>query len=314
MNLVDTTAETMTETTEAVTETAEPVMTEFASDAVGAIQEQVDKASGFLTSTAEFFRKALPYIVIAILTATVGIIVVRLVIRFVRKALSKSNMDTAGENFIVSVIKIVLYAVVVMMVLSVLHVPMSSVITIFGAVGLAVSLALQNCLSNLCGGFIILFSKPFSAGDTVELDGTVGTVDIISILYTKIITPDGKTVFIPNGKISEAKIINYTETPFRRVDMTFDISYSADYQRARSLILDIIKNNSLALASPEPVVRMGGHKESSVSIDVLVWTENENYRSLGYDMMERVKETFEKNNIEIPFNQLDVHFVGTPDN
>ena len=314
MNLVDTTAETVTETTEAATETAEPVMTEFASDAVGAIQEQVDKASGFLTSTAEFFRKALPYIVIAILTATVGIVVVRLVIRFVRKALSKSNMDTAGENFIVSVIKIVLYAVVVMMVLSVLHVPMSSVITIFGAVGLAVSLALQNCLSNLCGGFIILFSKPFSAGDTVELDGTVGTVDIISILYTKIITPDGKTVFIPNGKISEAKIINYTETPFRRVDMTFDISYSADYQRARSLILDIIKNNSLALASPEPIVRMGGHKESSVSIDVLVWTENENYKSLGYDMMERVKETFEKNNIEIPFNQLDVHFVGTPDN
>ncbi len=311
---MDTTAETVTEATDAVTETAEPVMTEFASDAVGAIQEQVDKASGFLTSTAEFFRKALPYIIIAILTATVGIIVVRLVIRFVRKALSKSNMDTAGENFIVSVIKIVLYAVVVMMVLSVLHVPMSSVITIFGAVGLAVSLALQNCLSNLCGGFIILFSKPFSAGDTVELDGTVGTVDIISILYTKIITADGKTVFIPNGKISEAKIINYTETPFRRVDMTFDISYSADYQRARSLILDIIKNNSLALESPEPIVRMGGHKESSVSIDVLVWTENENYKSLGYDMMERVKETFEKNNIEIPFNQLDVHFVGTPDN
>ena len=191
--------------------------------------------------------------------------------------------------------------------LSVLNVPMSSIITIFGAAGLAVSLALQNCLANLCGGFIILFSKPFTAGDTIELDGSIGKVDAISILYTKIKTFDGKTVFIPNGKISDAKIINYTESPERRIDLSFEISYSADYEKARLIIIDILKDDPFILDEPSSIVRMSQHKESSVVIDTLIWVKNENYNSVRYSIIENVKTAFDKENIEIPFNQLDVH-------
>ena len=141
----------------------------------------------------------------------------------------------------------------------------------------------------------------------IEFDGTVGKVESIGILYTKISTLDNKTVFVPNGKVSDAKIINYTESPTRRIDLCFDISYSADYQRARDIILELIDKNSKILKNPAPVVRMSAHKESSVSIDVLVWANNNDFYNVRYDVIEAVKSEFDGNNIEIPFNQLDVH-------
>lgn len=184
---------------------------------------------------------------------------------------------------------------------------MSSILTVLGAAGLAVSLALQNCLSNLCGGFIILFSKPFSSGDIIEIDGSVGTVKTIGILYTKIMTFDGKTVFIPNGKVSEAKIVNYTETPTRRIDLTFEISYDSDFDKARAAVLEVISSHKLILKDPAPVVRMGAHNESSVSIDILVWVKNEDFFAARYDMLENVKKAFSENGVVIPFRQVDVH-------
>ncbi|MDE5764210.1 MAG: mechanosensitive ion channel [Ruminococcus sp.] len=274
---------------------------------VEVLQEQVDKASGFFTGVAEYFKGLLPLLIIAVIVLIVGIMLSRLIAGLISKAMKSSNVDDAARNFLISVIKVTLYAMVIVMALSVMNVPMSSVITILGAVGLAVSLALQNCLTNLCGGFILLFSKPFSAGDTVELDGTTGTVVSIGILYTKMNTFDGKTVLIPNGNVTAAKLINYTETPSRRVELSYDISYDADYNIARSLILTAVSEESMILDNPAPVVRMGKHGESSISIDVLVWTENANYHEVRYTLNETVKRMFDRNNIEIPYNQLDIH-------
>lgn len=273
------------------------------------IQEQVDKASGFFSGVIDYFRGILPSLIIAVIVLVIGILASRIMSRIIAKGMKKSNMDNAAQAFLVSVIRIVLYAVVVIMVLSVLNVPMSSVITILGAAGLAASLALQNCLTNLCGGFIILFSKPFSAGDTVELDGTVGTVEAIGILYTKLNTFDGKTILIPNGNVTSARLINYTETPTRRVDLTFDISYNADFNLARSLILTAAMENPLILKNPAPVVRMAAHKESAIAIDVRVWVKNEDFMEVSYTLNETVKRIFDRSGIEIPYNQLDVHII-----
>ncbi len=281
--------------------------TEPAVNAVEAIQEQVSKASNIFTRMAQYFANLLPSLITAIIVLILGILISRLIARISSKALLKTNLDGGARSFLVSLVRILLYVVVIIMSLSVLNVPMSSIITIFGAAGLAVSLALQNCLANLCGGFIILFSKPFTAGDTIELDGSIGKVDAISILYTKIKTFDGKTVFIPNGKISDAKIINYTESPERRIDLSFEISYSADYEKARLIIIDILKDDPFILDEPSSIVRMSQHKESSVVIDTLIWVKNENYNSVRYSIIENVKTAFDKENIEIPFNQLDVH-------
>lgn len=281
--------------------------TEPAVHAVEAIQEQVSRASSVFSGMAQYFAKLLPSLITAVIVLILGVLISRLIARVTSRTLRKTSLNGAARGFLVSLVRILLYVIVIIMALSVLNVPMSSIITIFGAAGLAVSLALQNCLSNLCGGFIILFSKPFTSGDTIELDGTVGKVDAIGILYTKIKTFDGKTVFIPNGKISDAKIINYTESPERRIDLSFDISYSADYEKARLIILKILEDDPLVLNEPNPIVRMSKHKDSSLAIDTLVWVKNEDYNSVRYSIIENVKSAFDKENIEIPFNQLDVH-------
>ena len=276
-------------------------------EVVESIHESVEKTSGLFNDAVEYVKQALPLLIIALIILIVGILVSKLVAKIVGKAVSKSNVNGTAKSFLVSLIKIILYITVVIMALSVLNVPMSSIITILGAAGLAISLALQNCLSNLSGGFIILFTKPFNAGDTIELDGSVGKVRDIGIFYTKIVTFDNKTVFIPNGKVSDAKIINYTETPTRRIDMSFDISYGSDFYKARDVILAVIAQEKLILKDPAPIVRMSSHNSSSVSIDVLVWVNNDDYLTEKYNMTEAVKAAFKENDIEIPFTQLDVH-------
>lgn len=272
-----------------------------------AIQSQVDKASSIFNDAADYIKEALPSIILAVICFVIGIVIAKIIAHIISKALKRSNIDGAARNFLISVIRILLYVVVLIMALSIMNIPMSSIITVLGAAGLAVSLALQNCLTNLCGGFIILFSKPFSAGDTIEIDSSIGEVKSIGILYTKILTFDSKTVFIPNGKVTDAKIVNYTETPTRRLDLSFEVAYGANYYEARNLILEIIKQESLILKSPQPVVRMNSHNESSISIAALVWVENDNYQTVKYNLIEAVKDSFEQNNIEIPFNQLEVH-------
>lgn len=276
-------------------------------EARGAIQDSVEKTSGLFDDAIDYIRSSLPMIAMALAILVIGLLVSKLIAKIVGKAVSKSNVNGSAKSFLVSLIKIILYVVVIIMALSVLNVPMSSIITILGAAGLAISLALQNCLSNLSGGFIILFTKPFKVGDTIDLDSSVGTVRDIGIFYTKLMTFDGKTVFIPNGKVTEAKIVNYTETPSRRIDLSFNISYSADFGRARELILGIIAEEKLILSSPEPVVRMSAHNNSAVTIDVLVWVNNADYLTEKYNMTEAVKSVFDGNGIEIPFDQLDIH-------
>lgn len=298
----------MTETTSAITTalltTTEPPATEPVGEA---ILNEVDKATNIFSTMLVQIKSGLPSLLFALILLVAGIVAAKIIAFIVSKALKRSKIEGAARGFLISLIRIVLYIIVIIMALTMLNVPMSSIITIFGAAGLAISLALQNCLSNLCGGFIILFSKPFVAGDTIEVDGSVGVVKSISILYTKMITADNKTVLIPNGKVSDAKIINFTESPTRRVDLTFDISYDTDFNKARTVILEVIKNHKLILHDPEPLVRMSAHKENSISVDVLAWTENKNFMTVKYDLTEAVKNAFDENNIEIPYNQLDVH-------
>lgn len=286
-----------------VTATTEPT-TEAA---VEVIQHEVSKAANIFTKIGNQIKSGLPSIIFAVIMLVVGIVISKIISHIISKAFKRSNMDNAARSFLISLIRIILYIVVIMMALTMINVPMSSIITIFGAAGLAISLALQNCLSNLCGGFIILFSKPFTAGDMIEIDGSVGIVRSISILYTKIVTSDSKTVLIPNGKVSDAKIINYTESPTRRVDLRYEISYEADFKKAQSIILQVIKDDKLILQDPEPIVRMSAHNDSSVSVDTLVWAENDNYLTVKYNMNEAVKAAFDENGIEIPYNKLDVN-------
>ena len=222
--------------------------------------------------------------------------------------MGRTSADMAATSFLRSLLKILLYIINIIITLSILNIPMTSIIAVLSAAGLAVGLALQNSLSNLAGGFIILFSKPFKAGDFVETNSASGTVQSISILYTKILTLDNKTVYIPNGKVADSQITNYSEQDKRRVDMEFGISYSDDVERAKDIILKLAAKHELILNEPEPpFVRLGNQAEDSLQIIVRVWTAAENYWQVKFDFIEMVNNAFNDNNITIPFRQLDVH-------
>lgn len=301
--MTETFVSSITEITETTTQVQIPLLENTPSN----VMESVENASSFLTSLTNKFISILPTLIFALIVFTIGILLSKTLVKISARFIDRSNIEHTASSFLVSLIRISLYILVIIVVLSILNVPMTSIVTIVGTAGIAISLALQNSLSNLAGGFIILFSKPFKSGDLIELDGSAGTVESIGILYTKIITPDNKSVFIPNGKITDAKIINYSETSTRRVDLTFDISYDNNFEFAKKIIINVINSDNLILSEPEPLVRIGSHKESSIGICVQVWVLNENYWKVFYNLNENVKLAFDKNNIEIPYNQLDLH-------
>ena len=179
--------------------------------------------------------------------------------------------------------------------------------TVIASLGVGIGLAVQGSLSNLAGGLIILIMRPFKVGDYIEAQGEGGTVEDIQIFYTHIISPDNKVIMIPNGSLANGNITNYSTKEFRRVDFEFSISYDEDFERAKKVIWDVIENTEHVLMDPQPFVRVKTHGESTINIVTRVWTKNEHYWDVYFDMMESIKTNFDKSNIEIPYNQLDVH-------
>lgn len=246
-------------------------------------------------------------ILVSIAIVVVGLIIIKFLMSTLKKILKKSKLDPICHKFVVSFTKITLYVLVFIIACSNLGVPMTSLVTVLGAAGLAIGLAVQDSLSNLAGGFILLFTKPFQVGDFIELSGITGTVSHINILQTKLQTVDNKAIYIPNGQVSTDKIINYSREENRRLDLVFSIGYEDDFVKVEKLINNIIENNPLAIKDPEPVVRVCEFAAHSINIAVKVWVKTEDYWTLNYDLLESIKLAFDKNAITIPFNQLDVH-------
>lgn len=252
-----------------------------------------------------------PTFLAALIILAAGTIFTKITIKIMTKGLKKSKIEPTAHGFLISLVKTILYMFVFIIFLSVLKVPMTSIIAAVSAAGLAIGLALQNSLSNIAGGFIILFAKPFKKGDFVEIGSDIGKVDEISILYTRLLTSDNKAVHIPNGNITSTSVTNYSEENLRRLDLNFSIGYDDDYKKAISLILDFINNHPLSLKKPdEPLVRMTSHDASAINIVSRVWVKNENYHELRFDMLEGIKDAFDKNGISIPYNQLDVRITN----
>lgn len=269
--------------------------------------KESSRVGDFLSEIGDHIMSAVPTILIALLVFIVGFVITRILLRIFTKCMDRSNADGTAASFLRSLLKILLLTINLIITLSVLKIPMTSIIAVLSAAGLAVGLALQNSLSNLAGGFIILFSKPFKAGDYIETNSSSGNVESISILYTKIITVDNKTVYIPNGKVADSLIINYSEQDCRRVDFEFGISYSEDFEKAKEIIFSVADEYELVLNEPETLVRLGKQESSSLQIITNVWTKTENYWTVKYDMMEMVTKAFQEKGISIPYNQLDVH-------
>lgn len=262
--------------------------------------------SNLLDKTVSFIFTSGPKFLGAVLIVVVGLLLVKLAEKLIYKALQKSRIEATAHKLIVQIVSILLKVVVLLTAAGTLGINTASLITVLGAAGVAVGLALKDSLGNLAGGFLVLFSKPFVNGDFIETNAVSGTVENITLFYTTLITPDNKKIFVPNGEISTAKIVNYSANETRRLDLTYSISYQDDIQLAKKVLVEVVEGSGLALQDPAPVYLVAEHGDSAIKLAVRIWVKTENYWDLNFYMNEQVKLAFDHAGISIPFNHLDV--------
>ena len=219
----------------------------------------------------------------------------------------KAKNDYTVITFIGSVVNIILKFIIIISALAVLGVDITSILTAFGAAMVAIGLALQNSLSNIASGVLIILNKPFKAGDILEFQGMTGTVVKIDLFNTHMKTYDNREIIVPNSIMTGDSVINCTSQDKRRVDLKFSISYDDDILKVKGLLYTLIANYDLVMKDPEPAVYVGSHADSAIIIEVKLWTDPENYWKVYYYMMENVKLLFDKEGITIPFPQVVVH-------
>lgn len=245
----------------------------------------------------------------ALVLLAVCLIAVKLLLKATDRMLQRTTLDRSLQKFLKTAVKIVLLFLTVLVVAGSLGVSVTSLIAVLSVAGLAVSLAIQNSLSNVAGGIQLLTSHPFKMDDYVEVGGTTGTVAEVGIFYTKIKTTDNKLVQIPNSQIAGEKIINYTAEPERRVDLTFAASYDAPVETVKQAITQVMGTHPLTLATPEPSVRVSNYGDSAIEYTMRVWCATEDYWTVYYDMKEQVKAAFDQTGVEMTYPHLNVHVV-----
>ena len=263
---------------------------------------------GIMSYISVYFIGFASKVVLAIVVFLIGRAAIKRVVGSVDKALDKKKVDPMIHSFSHSCLNALCYVILFIITISLLGVQMTSLVAILGAATLAIGLALQGSLANFAGGFLIVLFKPFEVGDFVEAAGHTGTVDAVQIFYTVINTVDNRKIIVPNGELSNNSIINYTRNNVRRVDIDFGISYGNDYKKAIDLLNGIAHSQEKILKDPGIQIRLKEFADSSVNITYRVWVKTADYWDVYFDSMEMAKDIFDREGIEIPFPQLDVHF------
>lgn len=248
-----------------------------------------------------------PRLISATILFVIGWWAIKLIKKLIMRVMVKREMEPTLSKFLADILIWTLKILLFVTVISRLGVENSSFVAIIGAAGLAVGLSLQGSLSNFAGGVLIIMFKPFKVGDFIEAQGVSGTVKQIQIFVTQLATVDNQTIFVPNGALSNGTIINYTYATTRRADLTIGISYNSDIKKAKEIIFEILNNHPLILKEPEPMVLVKDLAESSINLAVRPWSEIENFFVMRSEVLEQVKNAFDKEGIVIPYPQRDLH-------
>lgn len=257
-----------------------------------------------------FVHLALPIaksIIFAIVVFVIGLLVIKWTTKIVSKILNNKGIDETLKPFIKSITSAVLKVLLIVAIIGILGIETTSFVALFAAANLAIGLAFQGALSNFAGGVLILATRPFKVGNYIEAIGYSGTVEAIQLLYTDLVTVDNKVVRIPNGSLSNASIINYSEKDTRRVDFQFRAAYEADSATVIRVLTEIVTNHPLALKEPAPFVRMSEHVDSAIIYTVRVWARAADYWTVHFDVIEKVKQCFDEESLSLPYPQMDVH-------
>ncbi|MEA4919764.1 MAG: mechanosensitive ion channel family protein [Clostridiaceae bacterium] len=261
------------------------------------------------TTAGALGKLSLISILYALATFIVCFIVKKAVVKLISAALNRTKLDSKLSGFVIKGLNAVLWVVIGLIVGDSLGINLTSMVALFSVVGLAFSLAIQDSLSNLAGGIMLLSNRPFKIGDYVEAAGQEGTVQSIGIIYTQLTTVDNRLVFIPNSSISSSKIINYSAQPSRRIEIKISASYDDSTQKVKAALLETATQNPGVLTSPIPTAVIAQYGESSITYSLRVWASNSNYWDVSYSLNEAIRETFIKNGITMTYNHVNVHLM-----
>ena len=242
----------------------------------------------------------------AVIILVVGILLIRLVMQLLQKLLEKSRLEKAAYNLLKTLARTVMYILLGLIVASSLGVDVTGVVALASVLTLAVSLALQNMLANVIGGFTLLYTHPFSAGDYVEIAGQAGTVKDVGIAYTRLLTPDNKMTSIPNSAVVAAQIVNYSCTGTRRVEITASASYSAEVGKVEQALRTASQVPGV-LEDPAPFVSVTRYGDNAIDYVIRVWCETGNYWDVHYAITHNIKTQFDADGIEMTYPHLNVH-------
>jgi small conductance mechanosensitive channel len=243
-----------------------------------------------------------PKLISAFLILFLGLYLIRLINRLIRRIMVKRNLDPTLSKFLADILLWVLRVLLFVTFISKLGIETSSFVAILGAMGLAVGLSLQGSLSNFAGGMLIILFKPFRVGDLIEAQGVIATVNEIQIFVTKLTTANNQTVFVPNGVLSNGTIINYSMERYRRADLVFSISYDANIKQAKDIITNILENNPKVLKTPKAEVFVKNLTDSAIQLAVRPWATNEDFATVFTQTLEDCKHAFDEAGLAIqPF-------------
>lgn len=254
----------------------------------------------------EVAKGVLPIIV----TLFVCLMAIKIIMKLVRKVMKKTSLDKSLISFIEKVIKVILYFILVLIIADMMSIPVTSLLATFSVVGLAASLAIQDALGNLASGVMILATHPFKSGDYIEGASVGGTVSEINFSHTILTTPDNKKIHVPNKEIINSVITNYSEQSLRRVDVTFNLSYAADKNKIKDIMNKAIEAHPKILRDKPIFVKTTAYQASGIDYTLRVWANSADYWEVYFDLLEGLKDEFDKNGIEIPYNQMDVHVIN----
>ena len=279
----------------------------------------MENATGVSGEILIGLKKLITHIVLGLPSLITKIVIIFAIVALAKKVLTYilslykktvriRKIDPLLESFIASLITTVYYVVILFVVIGVAGVQATSIVTLLGTAGLAVGLALQGSLSNLAGGMLILFFRPFNKGDYISNNsGIDGTVEKIKILYTELLTFDNKTIIVPNGVLANNPIINYSKNAERRVDLIFSVSYDTPIDKAIDLMTEVATSHPKVNQEKDITIRLMKHNSSSLDFAYRVWCKKEDYFAVTFDMNELVKKKFDENGVEIPYQKIDIY-------
>lgn len=246
-------------------------------------------------------------LVVALVVFIIGHWLIKLAKKWMANGLMQKHGDATLHSFLSNLVAVILNFILIIIIISILGVNTSSLVALLASAGLAIGMALSGTLQNFAGGVIIILFRPFKVGDFIAAQGQEGVVKEIQIFNTVILTTDNKVIHIPNGILATGVMTIFTKEELRRVDWLISISYGDDYDKAKSALLRLCKDDSRILKDPEPFVEIGQLNSSSVDIRMRVWVKSADYWPVFFSMNEKVYKTLPQEGLHFPFPQLDVH-------